>query len=215
MISVSARLLQNNAEISRIILENIRDYLSGIVSDVQPSVSSRIFFLLTRVLKEEPEYQSLKNGKLRAGFGLPDTDSVDQVVNSLANSIEIENKPLTINRGGITGGFKFNIIKSDDLSGVIDFYFANITTDKGFVIPWLRWLTLSGNDLLVLDYDIKFGAFPNSRSGMAVMQPSSGASWRVPPEFVGTIDNNWITRAISRIENDIYDIMIQSIQDRL
>jgi hypothetical protein len=47
------------------------------------------------------------------------------------------------------------------------------------------------------------------------MKPSTGSNWRVPPEFVGTQNNNWITRAISTIDNKVYDLMIKNLEAQI
>jgi hypothetical protein len=215
MITASISLLQSNQEINRIIMDNIVDYLTPRIRQAARNIQTNIAPLVAQGLRDEPEYQSLIAGELKAEFGLPSADIVDSVINSLSNSIEINEQPLSTNRAGIRGGFTLTMIKSDDLSGVINYFSANITTTKGDVLPWLQWLTLSGNTILIRDYSVSIGSYPKSRSGMAVMKPETGGSWRVPPQFVGTIDNNWITRAISRIENNIYDLMIKSIENQI
>jgi hypothetical protein len=39
------------------------------------------------------------------------------------------------------------------------------------------------------------------------MQGSVGANWRVPAMYAGTISNNWVTRAIANIDDDITTII--------
>lgn len=212
MINFSARLTQSNREIQQLILENIKDYLSPRIQKATRNIQYDITVGVAQGMRSEPEYNALTQGSLRAEFGISSPAMVDVVIDSLSRAVEMEVIPLSVNRSGIIGGFTLNMIKSDDLSGVINSFAANITTSKGETLPWLQWLTLSGNKILIRDYKINFGTYPTSRSGMAVMKPSEGGFWRVPTQFVGTINNNWITRAISRIENSIYNIMIRAIQ---
>ena len=48
---------------------------------------------------------------------------------------------------------------------------------------------------------------PFSRTGQAIMIPTKSGSWRVPASYIGTIENNWITRALSSIEDDIPNVL--------
>ena len=61
---------------------------------------------------------------------------------------------------------------------------------------------------------MELGPNPNSRTGMAVMVGSNN-NWRVPPAFVGTITNNWTTRAIDRIENQVGNIIQKTIENNI
>ena len=43
-----------------------------------------------------------------------------------------------------------------------------------------------------IKYDISSAQKQNSQSGSAIMV--KGGNWRVPPNFSGTLEDNWITR---------------------
>lgn len=205
------RLSESNSEIRRLILEQIKDYLEPKINNAISNIRSELSLLVANGLKQEPEYQSLISGQLKAELGLPDSGMVESIITHLSNSTEISKRSLQITQNGISGGFTINMIKSDDLSGALSQASASINIEGGS-LPWLEWLTLRGNEILVKDYIVQFGPNPRSRSGLAIMKPSSGDKWRVPPAFVGTINNNWITRAISRIENNVYNLFIKNIE---
>ena len=103
--------------------------------------------------------------------------------------------------------------KSDDMDGVIYSENARVI-DNDNDLPWLEWLLFKNNAPIVKNYNVKFGSSPYSRSGLAIMVPSSN-NWRVPPEFAGSIRNNWTTRAISRAEPAVYGIIKKAIEDNL
>jgi hypothetical protein len=106
------------------------------------------------------------------------------------------------------------MIRAKDAGGVIGLDIAKIN-DKGYSLPWLQWLLFEGNEVLIKNYKVEFRPNPNSRSGLAIMKPSSSSSWRVPPEFVGSEENNWITRAITRIENNVYDLIVKAVEGEI
>ena len=78
---------------------------------------------------------------------------------------------------------------------------------KGTDLNWLEWLLLFGNKTIIRDYVVEFGDNPRSRTGRAVMKGVKSGKWGVPPEFAGTKNNNWITRAIESADSEINSIL--------
>jgi len=76
-------------------------------------------------------------------------------------------------------------------------------------------LLLYGGQIIVRNYRVKMGSNRASRTGMAIMVESPGDSWRVPPEFAGTSNNNWVTRALSKIDDKILDIIQLEIERKI
>jgi hypothetical protein len=210
----SLKILESHDEIRKTILNTIMSEMDIVLKKSLPSISDKIKDLAKKSLMQEPEYSSLVSGKLKAEFGIPDSNKVDMVVDGLVNTLKIESNQLKINRNGISGGFTLTMIGSSDMSGIIFTDMASVMDDKGYYLPWLEWLLLRGNQIIVRNYSVNMGPNPNSRSGMAIMIPSS-SNWRVPPEYAGTIQNNWTTRAIDRIEPEVYNTIISTIESNI
>ena len=211
---ISLNLLESNSEIRSLILNSIISDLRQTIAKSIPKISSDLKILIKEALKEEPEYQSLVGGKLRAEFGIPDASNVDLVVEALGNTLEVTQKPLNAAASGITGGFTIYMMRSSDMGGIIYTDIASIIDSKGYSIPWLEWLLLKNNQILVKNYEVQYTNNPRSRSGMALMYPSN-SNWRVPPEFAGSITNNWTTRAVDRIESKVYDTIKKHIENNI
>lgn len=211
----SLKLVENNAAITKLILENLQSQIQQAIVKIIPRISSDIKILVKNALISEPEYSSLKAGTLRAEFGISNPSSVDTVIDALVNTIEIESYPISIIRGGLSGGFLLKMIKKDDMGGVIYTDAASVIDDtNGYILPWLEWLLLRGNDIIIQGYSVNYINSPRSRSGMALMVQSD-KSWRVPSSFSGTENDNWITRAISKIDNDIIRTIQNNIENNL
>ena len=71
---------------------------------------------------------------------------------------------------------------------------------------------LRGNDPIIMEHRILFKQTPFSRTGQAIMIPTKSGAWRVPASYIGTIENNWITRALSSIEDQIPNILSKHIK---
>jgi hypothetical protein len=210
----SLKLIESNSEIRRAILENLISELDIVIAKSLPTITKKIQTLVIASLKQEPEYTSLISGKLKAEFGIPDSSKVDAVVDALAQTLEVVANKLRPSTVGISGGFKLRMMESDTMSGVIYTDIASVIDDDGYTLPWLEWLLLQGNQIIVRNYTVRMGSNPYSRSGLAIMVHSD-SSWRVPPEFAGTERNNWTTRAIDRIESEVYTIISETIQDNI
>lgn len=212
--NISVNLLESNSQIRLLILNGIISELKQVIAKSIPRISSDLKDIIKQALKEEPEYQSLVSGKLKAEFGIPRSSDVDLVVDAIVNTLEVHQDALVISSYGIKGGFTIDMMRSTDMGGVIYTDIASSIDASGYAIPWLEWLLLKNNQILVKNYSVQYGNNTKSRSGMAIMIKSE-ENWRVPPEFAGSINNNWTTRAIERIESKVYNIIKQHIENSI
>lgn len=211
---ISARLLESDAEITRSIMRALSAHLDGSISKALPKIAADIKSAVKESLIQEPEYASLTSGTLKIEFGIPDASQVSEVIDALVNTIQFKQNKIATGNKSLSGGFTLNMMKSDDMSGVIYSTPAVVVTGKGTTLPWLEWLLLKGSSPIVKKYDVKYVSNPRSRSGLGVMIPSD-KDWRVPPLFIGTEENNWTTRAIERTESKIYAIIKKRVEESL
>lgn len=208
---LSMTILDSDAKIRTSILDALTSLLNQAIDKAIPQIKTEIIKALEDSLKQEPEYQSLKSGKLRIDFGIPDTSVVDSLVSKLANTTQVQKKNIKSTNNGLSGGLEITAIESETISGLIADPNAIVQdSSRGYDLPWLEWLLLGGNSVIVKDYNVKYGSYPGSRTGDGIMVDSEG-SWRVPAEFSGTSKNNWTTRAIQRIDT----IITKSIQTNI
>lgn len=208
-------LLESAQEISAAIIHSIKQEMDSLLKKSIPTIRKDIIVLVADALRAEPEYASLLSGTLRAEFGIPNTSSVDNVIQALCNTINIKNDPIVVGRAGLKGGFTLTMMKSDDMGGVLYLDSASvIDNEKGYALPWLEWLLYENNRPIVKNYSVSYTSSSYSRSGMAIMIPDN-TNWRVPPEYAGSTRNNWTTRAIDRIDSQIYNTIISNIEKML
>lgn len=208
-------LLESNKDISDQILQSISYHVSSTIDKIIPTLSSKIKSIVQVALESEPEYSSLKNGDLRKQFGISNTSNVDIVIKNLVSTLQIIKNPINFSSTGIKGGFKLTMIPSSDFGGVLGDDSASVVDgERGYSLPWLEWLLLKGNDILVRNYSVRYGSYSQSRTGEAIMVKDE-TNWRVPPEYIGTITNNWTTRAMDRVANDIETIIQSTLVNAL
>ena len=207
----SLKLLESDSQIKSLILAEIQKEIEASISKSIPKITNEIKSAVSLALKNEPEYQSLIGGQLKAEFGIPDSGQVNSVIDLMVNTLKFRQIPIRAGSFGLSGGFELSMLESSNLGGVISSAPAYVTDIKGYSLPWLEWLCLKNNEIIVRNFEVKYDPSPRSRSGMAIMVPSPD-SWRVPPAFVGSRDRNWTTRAIERVEPQVYSIIQKNIE---
>ena len=149
-------------------------------------------------------YQNLLHGELRGHMGIRASEAetrLDAIIDTIIENIQVKYVPIRPNYPTLTGGIDVGVLLSsfeDVLS--LDSGYMYITTGKGesFKIDWLRWMLTEGTAPLVLDWEF-MNTGPHTGSGRGNrghMVPSSN-SWSVPDYAAGTINDNWLTRALS------------------
>tara|TARA_B100001778_G_scaffold217608_1_gene180298 strand:+ start:5313 stop:5957 length:645 start_codon:yes stop_codon:yes gene_type:complete len=205
----SLKLVNSDSDISKQILNGLKKQAQSALNKSKQDINDALKSLVKQFIQAEPEYRSLLGGELKYQLGVPDAGIVDQIVNIWSNNIKIINNKVNSTSNGLRGGFSVSMIKSD-YSDVLSSSAAKIKdSSTGSVVPWLEWLLLRGGDVLIKDYEIQIGPNPRSRTGMAIMV-SSKSNYRLPAKFAGTESNNWVYRAISKID----DATMQNIVKR-
>ena len=200
--------------IMRAIVKKFNIDFPRIVSAVETDIANH--FAPTFIA--EPEYSSLISGELQRSFGLPSADAIralDKIIDTLSASVKVKFKKFSISgNASVNGGLTLQAVK-DDFSDILSLPEAKITTAKGQPLNWLEWLLIEGDNVIIADYHVQSGNYSQSRSGGAIMIKSSGSTFRVPPQFSGVINNNWITRAIDHSLVHLERLATASIQRQL
>jgi hypothetical protein len=200
---ISFKLLDNSRTIQQKILDAMLPEIKKVMDRGILKIKSNLPNILRSAIQNSPEYQSLQAGKLKYEFGI---DNADSKLNSLltvwSTNIEYQYQQPYIRSSTISGSFSANMVRADFSDVLYTDFAAVVDTMRGYTLPWLEWLLLEGDKTIIKDYSVKFGSNRASRTGYAIMQPSQ-KSWKVPSEFSGTINDNWITRAIDQATPEI------------
>jgi hypothetical protein len=208
-------LIENDNYIRNSIMEILKKEINKALDSTVLKIKDPIIQVIKTALKNEPEYSSLMSGQLRSEFGIDDTSKIDIAINNISNSILIEKKLMSVNNFGLSGGLDLKIINSQDFGGALTDSTAFVNdSERGYNLPWLEWLLLKGNSIIVRNYEVKYGQNSRSRSGDAIMIDSS-SNWRVPPEYAGTVRDNWTTRALSRVDSSITKIIQSTFESNI
>jgi hypothetical protein len=208
----TAKVLESARKVTADIAKTLQAQVQSVFRKAKPKIQRDISRLIADALRGEPEYGALKAGKLRLEIGIGDTSVVDEVVDLFAQSINFNINQVKVGSKGIDAVLSFTIVGSDDFERILQSNAAVITSENGAMLPWLTWLLLKGGDEIVLNNKVLFKPSPASRTGQAIMVPTKGGGWRVPARYTGTESNNWVTRAMSKIEPDILNAMKKHVE---
>lgn len=210
-INISLDLVNSDSEINQKILKALKPQVNSYFKNIISSIKQPILDTITQAIKTSPEYVSLSNGDLKYEFGLPDSDARLGTILSFWQKLYIDSSPIKISGDQLAGSFSLKMIPSD-FSDVLGSSAAVLVTEKKQSLNWLEWLLLFGNQTIIRDYVVEFGSNPRSRTGQAVMRGVKSGKWSVPAEFSGTLNDNWITRAIDSVESNINSILKESLK---
>lgn len=211
---ISLNLIESDSEIQNLILKDLIKLVNAAFQKATKNISNKLKSMVRDAIESEPEYRALKSQSLRYELGIDDVSKIDNIVNIWSNNIVVESRKVKISGSSLSGGISFKMIQSD-YRDVLDSSAASITDRKtGSVVPWLYWLLLGGGGILVKDYEVQFGPSERSRTGNAIMV-SSQKNWRMPTDYVGVADNNWVYRAISKLDKQIEQMLQQQLEQSI
>lgn len=192
--SISSIEKKVNLALSEEINKEVRKNLLKIKPEVQSFVANSII--------NQPEMTSLVGGYLRGAFGLISPDAaLSNIVSSVKNSVYVDFKKYDDKlRGGITIN-----VQPSDFSNLLNLPEGHVFYSKGD-LHWLRWLLEYGDTIIVVNYEYN----PETGLGRSSLgNMIEGTGFRVPPEFSGTLTNNFITRSLTGPEEEkqIYNIL--------
>jgi hypothetical protein len=196
------KIVESNKQIEKMIKSALVGDVDKVLSKAVSRVKSAIGPIITSALASSPEISSLSSGQLRAEFGLT-SDPSQAIISSVVNSINV-----TVSRvdKNLNGGFSIEI-QPDSFSNLLSGSFSEQLIDGG-TLPWLEWLLTAGDSILIADFGVEFGNY--GRTGKARMSKKK-APYKVPSVFSGTIDNNFVTRAIDGAFPQIKEIIRRSL----
>lgn len=203
--SLSIEITDSVKTIEKNINSAIADYLNNKISNKQTSLLNQAKGLIPGWINSQPEIISLLSNDpqgLIGQFGISSGgySIVNSIINAIVGSTALVFKKFTPR---LSGGIELQFQPAN---------FANLlslpeghTIYRGGDLHWLDWLLNRGDTIIVVNYQYN----PNiglGRSKLGNMIP--GGSFRVPQQFSGTKDNNFITRAFSgpQQEKDLTDL---------
>lgn len=211
--NINVQLTDTNSQIGKKILKALLPDIQKYMDKALKIIKTELPSILIATISSSPEYDSLINGKLKYEFGIPNaSQKIASLLNVWSSNIEIQYFKPSIVANQIKSNFSVQLVKAD-FSDVLYTDYAFMQDNlRGYDLPWLQWLLLSGDVIIIQNHEIILGPSPYSRTGNAIMKQNKGRTWKVPSEYSGTINDNWITRSIERAAPQIDQLLQRAIK---
>ena len=205
------KILESAKQLQVKILFELKRVVSKLFKTKAAKLETRAKLIIERYLTTSNTLRELMGGKLQKDFGLTDAlanRAVLDIISAVVNSVNIVFDSQSRN---LVGSVKINLLPTDitAITGLSSGSYINDGKEGGD-IDWLLWLLTRGTQVVIGEYSVEYGLFPTTRSGGARM--IEGGSFRVDPEHAGTIDDNFITRAIQAASPEIIEIIKTELQ---
>lgn len=195
-IRLDISLKENESQISSLISKTIFEMINKSFSRSVNPIKTLVRQELQKSVTKQPEWASLIGGKLRTEFGIPDGfPRLTSVLDTWLNSIEVKFDKMTMTGSRMSGALTIHAVR-DDYSDVLSLASSSFITERGEELEWLRWLLIEGDKTIIRNYHIQYGQ--RGRAGPAIMVKKG--RWKVPSEFAGNPNNNFVIRAINQID---------------
>lgn len=190
------KIVENDKTILMKINKALAKELNTRFKKKQAKLSSLVKSIVWKAVFFSPECQSLSNGTLKLDFGLTQ-DPASLIADAVSSSVVVLLDPISVSGGSsISGGIKI-YIQPNDYSNLLGSSFSRQAIESGGSIPWLEWLLLAGDSIIIADFGVEYSSQAKGRAGPARMSKSE-KPFKVDSQFSGTKDNNFITRALKK-----------------
>jgi hypothetical protein len=203
---LSLKLVESDNVITAKIYKAYAKELEKHFRSVSGSLLSSLRPIIASALSSSPEIQSMSGGLLQADFGLTSNPG-QSIVSSIISTLALKTEKVSTNGKIITGGFTV-VMQPQDYSNLFSLPVATQIIEGGS-LPWLKWLLTLGDTIIIANFGVEYG--PYGRTGRARMTEES-RPFKVNSAFSGTVDDNFITRAIQRSKSQIINAIIKAVK---
>lgn len=205
--TITLKLLESVDQIESNILSALATQFNSSMKSNASKILNSIKLLIPSWISNQPEMQSLLSGNTQSlvgqfGITIAPSTIVNTIITSIVNSCSVSIVPY--NNKLKNGGIEINI-QPDDFSNLLSLPQGHSIYRDGD-LHWLDWLLNKGDQVIIVGYEYN----PKTGLGRSKLgNMKSGGSFRVPPEFSGTSDNNFVTRSLvgSSQEKEIANIL--------
>lgn len=195
--------------------KQINAIMNKALPKIQSSIKPEISEIVLRSLNESQTVQSLLSGKLKDDFGLFGNvvaTTVGNIVSVISNGLQVKLEKSS--QAGSIVSVKLDILPYSDFDKIISVAGGSVPS-RGGNVDWLEWLLTRGTQVVIGDYWI----FPHAKGftrsgGTSIMRKIESAPrdpFRVDPNFSGTLEDNFITRAIQSKSKDFMNVLGNAI----
>ena len=199
------------------VMREISKKLDKSALKINAAVKKRIQDTVREMLILAPEVMDLIGGSLQGQLGVTNPHGrLTAIVDTWVESIQVSTVVYSgAKKAGPLLAIQVGILRQGygDVLSLPESSYESVGARGVFLIEWLKWLLLEG-DKTIVDYTFLPGNRRGSRTGLGIMVQITGRKWSIPPQFRGTENDNFATRALSKLDKAI-DLIVQAEMTRI
>jgi hypothetical protein len=188
------KLVKSNKQIEKLMVEALAREGRYALKNASRRIKTRVKNIVYDAINDCPEMTELSdyNGKLRLDFGLT-SDPTPAIIKGIVDSVFVEVRKIIPSGGKLKGGITIGI-QPVGAANLFSLSEAVQEIEAGGYIPWLRWLLFEGDRVIIQDYGVEYKLGAGRTGGARMIEEAP--PFRVDPRYSGTIESNFITRAL-------------------
>tara|TARA_R100000005_G_scaffold95986_2_gene79934 strand:+ start:6585 stop:7271 length:687 start_codon:yes stop_codon:yes gene_type:complete len=202
--NLSIELLGSASDFEKYIISAIEAQIDKAVNKSIKTIELKAKPIIRSAISDCDEMKSLLSGQLRGELGLSPSaarNAIDNISEAVSEAISFTNTSSKAKKG--TGGLEVHFQPTSfsnvlSVSGSSYFYKKRMKlwgqdVSAKVEVDWLDWLLRRGDSIIVSKFTYKPQP-GKGRSGQGKME--KGGGWRISPTYAGTLQDNFITRAL-------------------
>ena len=185
---------------------------------VEASVLQKVREKIRSRLLSSNVTQSLLSGKLKSDFGLTNSvaaRAVSKIIDYVSDNVKVSLKYSF--KGANIATFSLDLLPmgTKELSMLPEGNYVSTGKFGGGDVTWLTWLVTQGTTVVIGDYYVFENPEGNTRAGSVMQKATKRDGFRVDPSFAGTVDDNFVIRALQPIIPEIKDQVFRTFSEAL
>jgi len=198
--SLTFQLKDNELAFTSLILSKTTQVINRHINSVLDRMIADVRKIVVGAIETSPEVISMRGGDLQGDLGFSSPDYfIRNLLGALEESVNFIFQPFYPKGKTIQGKLVFHIL-SNDYNKILTESWASYDSN-GYTIDWLKWLLTEGSNIVISNYQVIPDYRGVGRSRISIM--GHGLGFRIPPEYAGTSEDNFITRSLFRAEYDL------------
>ena len=191
-------LLGSSADFEKFVLSALESQFDRAINKAISTIKTNLKPVVHEAIESCDEMEQLKSGTFRGEIGLTSgqaSGAVYEIAKAISESIEFKNTKSSIKKR--SGGLEI-YIQPSSFDNVLSIGDSSITYysrkyKREVELEWLDWMLKRGDAIIVGAFHYE-PAIGKGRSRLGRMQKTG--SWRIASNYAGTVDDNFISRAL-------------------
>jgi len=202
--------LKSTDKLAKDILNEMATVMQRAITGALTPIDDGIKNLITQAFKLDSTYNSILSGEIQKIFLLvAPANTLNYMLDTIINSIRIKQRTVRqVNGLTLSGGLDINIFDDQTYLRLLNAPEGSFVTANGFLIPWFEHILDGGTTPLFTGAELV-------DTGKGIVLSKQANNIQIPAQFSGQKDNNFITKTLLGLEDNITDLIYKEVDSRI